>query len=62
MFSSCKESVEKSLADDLLKDGSQLEKVVDSPQAGLQAWICVRVVMLGPLLGFDPFRPFEWRC
>ena len=61
MFLSCKESVGKSLADHLLKDGSQLEEGVDKPQAGLQAWICVRVGMLGPLLGFDSFGPFEWR-
>ena len=58
MLSSCKESVEKSLADHLLKDGSQLEDCVDSPQAGLQAWIRVRVGMFGPLLGFYLFGPF----
>ena len=62
MFSSCKESAGKSLAYHLLKDVSRLEDCVDSPQAGLQAWILVRVGMLGPLLGFDPFGPYEWRC
>ena len=62
MFSSYKESVGKSLAGHLLKGGSRLEEDVDSPQAGLQARIRVRVGMLRPLLGFDPFRPFEWRC
>ena len=50
MFSSCKESVRKSLIDHLLKDGSRLEDGVpgpfmcsDSPQTELQAWIRVRV-------------------
>ena len=62
MFSSYKESVGKSLVDHLLKDGNRLEEDVDSPQAGLQARICVRVGMFGPLLGFDPFGPSEWRC
>ena len=62
MFSSCKESIGKSLADHLLKYGSQLEDCVDSPQARLQAWTLVRVGMLGPLLGFDPFGPLGWRC
>ena len=62
MFSSCKESTGKSLADHLPKDGSRLIEGIDSPQAGLQAWIRVRVKMLGPLLGFDSFGHFEWRC
>ena len=47
MFSSCKESTGKSLADHLPKDGSRLIEGIDSPQAGLQAWIRVRVKMLG---------------
>ena len=34
---------------------------VDSLQVGLQAWIRVRVSMLGPLLGLDPLGPYEWR-
>ena len=59
MFSSCKESAGKSLADHLIKDGSWLKDCVGSPQAGLQAWICVHVGMLGPLLGLDPFGPSE---
>ena len=62
MFSSCKESAGKSLTDHLLKDGSRLEDCVDSPQAGLQAWIRVHVGMLEPLLGFNLFGPYEWRC
>ena len=62
MFSSCMESAIKSLVDHLLKDGSCLEKGVDSPQARLQAWIRVHVGMLGPLLGFDPFELSKWRC
>ena len=62
MFSSCKELAKKSLAGHLLNDGSRLEDCVDSPQAGLQAWIRVRVGMLGPLLDFDPFRSYEWIC
>ena len=62
MFSSCKESAGKSLANHLLKDGSRLEEGIGSPQDGLQAWIHVRLGMLGPLLGFDPFGPSEWRC
>ena len=57
MFSSCKESIGKSLADHLLKDGSWLEEGVDSPQVGLQAWIRVCVGMLGPILDFDSFWP-----
>ena len=61
MFSSCKETTIKSLADHLLIDGSWLEEGVDSPQAGLQAWIRVRVGMLGPLLGFDSFELSKWR-
>ena len=62
MFSSYKELAEKSLAIHLLKDGSRLEDCVDSPQAGLQAWIRVHVGMCGLLLGFDLFGPFEWIC
>ena len=61
MFSSCKESAGKSLVDHLVKDGSRLEEGVYNPQAGLQAYIRVRVGMLGPLLGFDPFGPSRWR-
>ena len=45
------------LAGHLLKDGNRLEKDMDSLQAGLQARICVRVGMLGPLLSFNPFGP-----
>ena len=48
MFSSCKESDGKSLVGHLLKDGNELEEGIDSPQAGLQAWIRVRVRVLGP--------------
>ena len=62
MFSSCKELTGKPLADHLIKGGSWLEDCVNIPQAGLQAWIRVHVGMLGPLLGFDSFGPFEWRC
>ena len=59
MFSSCKESDGKSLAGHLLKDGNGLEEAMDSTQAGLHAWIRVRVWVFGPFLGFDPFGPSE---
>ena len=38
--------------------------LLDSPQAGLQVvvQIHVRVGILGPLVGFDPFGPSEWGC
>ena len=62
MFSNCKESAGRSLVGRLIKDGSQPEDCVGSPQARLQAWIRVRVGMLGPLLSLDPFRPSERRC
>ena len=55
MFSTCKESTKKSLVDHLLKDDSRLEDCVDSPHAELQVWILIRVGILAPLLGFDPF-------
>ena len=58
MLSSCKELAEKSLANHIFSDGGRMKGGIDVHKLDFRPGVGT----FGPLLGFNPLGPSEWRC